>query len=288
LHPNIAVSAPGIVTRSTYRRPGQSAIGSENALRIGTWNMEKYPLAESGKGAEAAAFLAAARADLWLLTEVNAGWQTPNQKSTASSRRALGKPQERWAGIQTPFPVTRLPDDGRTPAAAEEALCLARIQLPAGSSAATVLVACSVLPWGGAADSWPGLPSADLNDQAEFVLDHHAERIRSAHQPGEPIIWGGDFNQALRKPSTELQRAGHRTLGTVDGIARLQAAFDRFDLQPLTAAAEHCIPGRESIDHLAVSRDVPVRGDVEVLRPPKRADGKRLSDHAAYVADLDL
>jgi hypothetical protein len=109
-----------------------------------------------------------------------------------------------------------------------------------------------------------------------------------AHQPGEPIIWGGDFNQALRKPSPELQRTGHRTLGTVNGIAQLRAAFDRLDLQPLTGSAEHCIPGREAIDHLAVSRDVPVAGDVKVLRPPKRADGKRLSDHAAYVVDLGL
>ncbi len=250
--------------------------------------MEKYPLAALSKGPEAAAFLASARVKMWLLTEINAGWHTPREELVVSPRRLLGDPQRRWAGIQTALPLTPLPDDGRTPAAAEEALCLARVQLPAGSSADTVLVACSVLPWGGAAASWPGLGSGALDDQAKFVLDHHAERIRLAHRPGEPIIWGGDFNQALRRPSPELERAGSRTLGTVDGIDRLRTAFDLLRLRPLTANAEHCIPGREAIDHLAVSHDLPVTGDVEVIRPPKRADGARLSDHAAYVADIGL
>jgi hypothetical protein len=141
--------------------------------------------------------------------------------------------------------------------AAEESLCLARVQLPAGSTAATVLVACSVLPWGGAADYWPGLPSRELDDQAEYVLTHHIKRIAVARQPGEPLIWGGDFNQALQRPSPELERAGHRTLGSGPGIQRLQEVFDRFDLQPLTAKAGHRIPGREAIDHLAVSPTCP-------------------------------
>ncbi|TKJ30284.1 hypothetical protein [Blastococcus sp. CCUG 61487] len=263
-------------------------IGSEGSLRVGTWNMEKYPLAQSGKGPEAADFLAAARAELWLLTEVNARWQTPGQDLVASPRRTLGGAQERWAGIQTALPMVRLLDDGRTPAAAEESLCLARIQMRAGSFATTVLTACSVLPWGGAGDSWPNLPATDLDTQAEFVLDHHIERIRSARRPGEPLIWGGDFNQALRRPNPELQRAHHRTFGTVAGISRLETAFESLELQVLTASAGHCISGREAIDHLAVSRDISAIGDIEVLRPPARAGGQRLSDHAAYVADLDL
>jgi hypothetical protein len=253
---DVAVS----VSESLRRRHTVSwsvTTGSEDELRVGTWNMEKYPLADAGKGPKALAFLTAANAELWLLTEVNAGWNTPKRALTASSCRALGSPQERWAGIDTALSATPLLDDGRTPAAAEEALCLGRIDLPAGSTADTVLVACSVLPWGGAADSWPCLPSRNLDGQAKFVLDHHAERIRSAQQPGEPIIWGGDFNQALSKPSRELQRTGHRTLGTVDGIARLEATFANLELKPLTAAAEHCIPGREAIDHLAVSSFVP-------------------------------
>jgi hypothetical protein len=257
-------------------------------LRIGTWNMEKYPLAGSGKGPEAAAFMASTRVDLWLLTEVNAGWRTPREGLVVSSRRVLGDAQRRWAGIQTALPSTLLLDDGPTLAAAEEALCLARVRLPAGCSAATVLVACSVLPWGGAAASWPGLPAGNLNQQATFVLDHHVDRIRRARRPGEPIIWGGDFNQALRRPSPELEQAGYRTLGTVEGMARLRTAFDRCGLRPLTEYAEHCMPGREAIDHLAVSRELPVAGDVEVFRPPTTAAGTRLSDHAAYVADVDL
>ncbi|SFO00963.1 Endonuclease/Exonuclease/phosphatase family protein [Geodermatophilus obscurus] len=257
-------------------------------MRIGTWNMEKYPFAGQGKGPEAAAFLASARVDLWLLTEVNAGWRTPGEVLVVSPRRVLGDSQRRWAGIQTALPSTPLPDDGRIPAAAEEALCLARVQLPTGSSAATVLVACSVLPWDDAAASWPGLPSGNLNDQARFVLDHHVDRIRRARRPGEPIIWGGDFNQALRRPTPELEQVGYRTLGTVDGIARLRTAFDQCGLRPLTEYAENRMPGREAIDHLAVSRELTVAGDVEVFRPPTTAAGTRLSDHAAYVADVEL
>lgn len=260
---------------------------SEDALRIGTWNMEKYPLPTTGKGPDATAFFDAARVSLWLLTEVNAGWQTPHGRLVVSPRRMLGREQDRWAGIQTALPMTPLPGDGSTPAAAEEALCLARVQLPAGSAAATVLVACSVLPWGGAAEFWPGLPSRKLDDQAEFVLSHHVKRIAVARHPGEPLIWGGDFNQALRRPSPEMQRAGYRSLGTDAGIQRLQEEFDRFHLQPLTAHAEHRLPGREAIDHLAVSRELPVVQDVEVHRLT-RANGKRLSDHAAYITDLDI
>ncbi len=81
-----------------------------------------------------------------LLTEVNAGWRTPHKELVDSSRRALGDPRRLWAGIQTAMPLIPLLDDGQTPAAADEALCLARVQLPAGRSAATVLIARSVLP----------------------------------------------------------------------------------------------------------------------------------------------
>ena len=76
--------------------------------------MEKYPLAASGKGPEAAVVLASARADLWLLTEVHAGWQTPQTELVVSPSRQLGDRQRRWAGIQTALPLTQLPDDGRT------------------------------------------------------------------------------------------------------------------------------------------------------------------------------
>jgi hypothetical protein len=254
-------------------------------LRIGTWNLEKYPLPTSDKGACVTAFLHQERADIWLFTEVNAGWATSHGRLVTSPARSYGREQDRWAGIQTRLPITQLMDGGEGPAAAEEALCLARVELPDSAGSSSVLVACSVLPWGGAGQYWPGLPPKFLNDQAEFVLGHHAARIHAARNEGEPVIWGGDFNQQLRP--TPPERVAFGTAGTVPGIARLLAAFDRFELQVLTADAEHLDPAAWAIDHLAVSRSM-VRQVAATVKRPTCPDGRRLSDHAAYIAEIEL
>jgi endonuclease/exonuclease/phosphatase family metal-dependent hydrolase len=182
--------------------------------------------------------------------------------------------------------MTQLHDGHTDVPAAEESLCLARVQLPEGARASTVLVACSVLPWGGAGKWWPGLPEKSLNAQQIFVLEHHMDRIDVAWDREEPIVWGGDFNQELRDLAPERKAAGYRIAGTVAGIERLRAAFDRFGLRALTAESEHLNPEAPTIDHLAVSEQV-ARGNAVVHRPHYE-NGTLLSDHAAYTADVEF
>jgi endonuclease/exonuclease/phosphatase family metal-dependent hydrolase len=156
----------------------------------------------------------------------------------------------------------------------EEGLVLARLQL---DGASTVLVACSVLPWKDAGQYWPGLPPGQV---AEFrhVLDHHVARISAERLEGEPLIWGGDFNQQLTPPFSST---------TAQGAQALRAAFDGLALIPLTEHAQHLNGTSYAIDHLAVSRDL-VTGEkgAEVHRP--ELNGGHLSDHAAYTAAIGL
>jgi hypothetical protein len=254
-------------------------------VRIGTWNLRRYPTSASEKAPDVMTFLEKQVADLWLFTEVNEAWPSTGGTLTVSPERRYGRPQDRWAGVWVRQPATavRVPDeDEEGPVAAEEALCLTRITLPSGSPRPTLLVACSVLPWSGAGRDWPGLPSPRFDDQATFVLDHHLARIERARNGDEPIIWGGDFNQELRRPSAARSQAGHRLAGTVNGIARLQTAFDRLELRALSAPASE---DAEAIDHLALSCSLLTAADLEVHRPQRR-DGRPVSDHAAYLAHL--
>jgi hypothetical protein len=255
--------------------------------RIATWNLRECPHPGYAKGAEVFLWQEMLSADIWLLTEVHRDWDAFDGWVAASPPRGGDTPDtKRWAGIQTRLPMTQLFDQCSDRPAAEESLCLARIDLPDGAPAESVLVACSVLPWGGAGRYWPGLPENNLDDQQAFVLEHHAHRIAEARIGDEPIIWGGDFNQELRDLPPEQKAAGHRLAGTTAGIERLRGAFSRFGLQPVTEASEHLDRAFPSIDHLAVSEPL-AAGEAVVFRPTYE-DDRLLSDHAAYVADVRL
>lgn len=255
--------------------------------RIATWNLRNCPSPGYAKGAAVASWQEKFSADIWLLTEVHQDWVSSSGWVSVSAQRGGNGPgTKRWAGIQTHLPMTPL-DEGPTDVpAAEESLCLARVHLPPEKAAKSVLVACSVLPWGGAGKWWPGLPEKYLNAQQSFVLDHHMKRIDDAWDREEPIIWGGDYNQELQDLTPERKGAGYRLAGTVAGIDRLRAAFARFGLHPLTEASEHLHAESPTIDHLAVSEPV-ARGPALVHRPHYE-DGTLLSDHAAYTADVAL
>jgi len=256
-------------------------------LRVGTWNLEKCPHPEDAKGWEVARWQDHLAADIWLLTEVHRDWESARGSVLVSPPRGGdGSGTKRWAAIQTPYPIYQLDDDGGERPAAEESLCLARIDLPQHLGAGSILVACSVLPWRGAGRSWPGLPDKILNEQQAFVLDQHVERIERAWDGREPIVWGGDFNQELVDLAPHRKAAGYRLAGTIAGIDRLRAAFDRFPLTAVTEQSQHLDTQARSIDHLAVSRSV-AAGAARVHRP-HHPDGRLLSDHAAYVADIDV
>jgi hypothetical protein len=199
-----------------------------------------------------------------------------SRKCTATGRRATGTSlsEKRWSGIETKLPLGELRTSGESSHSGEEGLVLARLQLDGSSS---VLVACSVLPWRGAGKYWPGLPAGQV---AEFchVLHHHVARISAERLDGEPLIWGGDFNQQLTSPFWSA---------TAGGAQSLRAAFVGLGLVPLTEHAQHLNGTSYAIDHLAVSRDLVTREKgAEVHRP--EWNGGHLSDHAAYTAAIGL
>jgi hypothetical protein len=243
-------------------------------VRIGTWNLKLCPTTTSARGQAIASWMDEQAAELWLLTEVHRDWDARGGQFIVSPPRGGGPVEKRWAGIATALPLGGLRTSGDLAHAGQEGLCLARLEL-GGPAPSSVLVARSVLPWKGAGKYWPGLPSGQA---AEFgyVLDHQLSRIADERLPGEPLIWGGDFNQPLIPPFSGA---------TVAGAAALRSAFEKLGLVALTERAPHLNGISYAIDHVAVSKELVGDDSVaEVHRPAW--DGGQLSDHAAYTAEL--
>ncbi|MGY1833181.1 endonuclease/exonuclease/phosphatase family protein [Geodermatophilus sp. SYSU D01180] len=242
-----------------------------STLRVGTWNLDRCPPSSSDKGQEVAAWLDAQKADIWLLTEVHRDWDPRGGNFAVSPARSFDPDRpRRWAGIETTLPLTELTAERDHPG--DEGLVLARVDVDGTS----VLVASSVLPWKSAGKYWFELPDGQV-EQFAFVLDRHVSRIEDAREDGEYVIWGGDFNQPLTPPFESTTKAGAQAL---------REAFDGLGLITLTERSEHRIGGLYSIDHLAVSRGLE-DGDA-VMHLPTWPDGRKLSDHAAYTADVVL
>jgi hypothetical protein len=241
-------------------------------VRIGTYNLRLCPESSSPRGQAIAAWMQSQAVDVWLLTEVHRDWTSGKERLVVAAERGAAPAWKRWSGIETDLQLGELRTSGESSHAGEEGLVLARLQLDAGSS---VLIAGSVLPWKDAGQYWPGLPPGQV---AEFrhVLDHHVARISAERLEGEPLIWGGDFNQQLTPPFW---------FTTPDGAQALRAAFEGLDLVPLTERAEHLNGTSHAVDHLAVSREL-ITGEqiAEVHRPDW--NGGHLSDHAAYTAEI--
>lgn len=244
-------------------------------MRIGTWNLKLCPASDSPRGAAICSWLDEQSAGVWLLTEFRHDWNPRGGRFVVSPPRGIGPKEKRWAGIETALPLGELDTNGDPDHPAEESLCLARLKT--GGDAPSVLVACSVLPWKGAGKYWPGLPSGQA---AEFiyVLDHHVSRITAERRAGEPLIWGGDFNQQLTPPFW---------FTTTEGAAALRSALESLGLVALTEQAEHLNGTSSAIDHLAVSRGLVVCEQKATTHRPSW-DGGQLSDHAAYTAEVRL
>lgn len=242
-------------------------------MRIGTWNLEECPDTDRARGRAIATWLDGQAVDIWLLTEVHRDWD-PRGGSFVVSPSRSGSPDvtKRWAGIETRLPAVELRTADDLEHAGEEGLCLARL----GDPEQSILVACSVLPWAGVGKYWAGLPEG-LSGKFRHVLDHHVARIAAERRSGEPLIWGGDFNQPLTPPYWGASR---------DGAAALREAFDSFGLVALTEKAEHLNGTSFAIDHLAVSRELASGEEVALVHRPSWERGQ-LSDHAAYTAQID-
>ncbi|NPD03792.1 endonuclease/exonuclease/phosphatase family protein [Nocardioides sp. zg-1308] len=199
------------------------------------------------------ALMVDADCDVWLLTEVNERTSLPGYALHLS--QALMAPRRRWAGVASRLPMTSSPD----PHPASAQVCIG----------ATTYVS-SILPWKGCASRppWDGEPHVDKTRNA---VDDLPLRLRAV----DSLVWGGDWNHAL---------TGREYAGSIGGRQAVLSAVEQLGLAVPTSDLPHAIDGLLSIDHVAVPAGV--AGTAR--RVVAEWDGKRLSDHDAYVVEADL
>lgn len=94
--------------------------------------------------------------------------------------------------------------------------------------------------------------------------------------PREDLIWGGDWNHALEGREYAGSKGGRGVV--LDAVARLR-------LHVPTADLPHRLEGLLSIDHIATPVGSSWRS---ATRHGPTVDGRSLSDHDAYVVDVEL
>jgi Endonuclease/Exonuclease/phosphatase family len=234
-------------------------LDSGNGLRIGTWNLDRdKPLWRQPHQAEHIM----KQAEVWLLTEVPANWQSGTENSSFSGLRP-DEDDEYWSAIISRWPVEHV-------TAKHPSLAMAYIN----HDGEIFLAACSVFPWRGAAEFWPAGDGDVFAERCANTLDAHAAEICEA-RCGLPVVWGGDFNRAL---------SGRDFVGSDVGRDALCTAFANLGLRAVTGEAAGQVLPHQSIDHIAIPR-VWNSGDVEVQRP--EFDGRPLSDHPSYVVSVE-
>lgn len=228
-------------------------------LRVGTWNLGR------GEPRWRQPYQAAhisTEADLWLLTEV------PSRLVIGSGQPSFSKPRpgernEHWAAIAFRWPCEVI-------AAVHPTLAMARINHSQGA----FLVASSVFPWRTAGISWPTGDGESYAERCARTLAAHAAEIKKASE-GLPIVWGGDFNQAL---------SGRERAGTDVGRAALLSALTRLGLRAVTLEANGQDSRHRSIDHIAIPSGW--RSTVAKVQRPQHGR-QLLSDHPSYVVSVE-
>ncbi len=216
-------------------------------MRIGTWNLAgRWSLAHQS-------FLEDADCDVWLLTEVPPAFSLPGgHLSRSEPMTATGRS---WAAVWSTGSSAALPSPH--PAAA-----LVRL--------GDLVICGSVLPWRGARPCWP-----DEGANTAGITIAALDRLRPALAATEhSVVWGGDWNHAM---------TGREYAGSMEGRRAIEALVATLDLTVTTANAPHRIEGLLSIDHIAIPASW-VSGPCR--RVVAEAEGKRLSDHDAYVAGV--
>lgn len=246
-------------------------------MRIGVWNLKQGPNPAGVRGQEMLALMRDCDADIWLLTEVHTAWSLPGYSSAMSAPRSFGPLLKRWSGIlaRETYHLLQVPLSGSHPA--DEGLCLARLQSPVDCHP-EMLVACSVQPWSNTLLGWPSLHGHCELDSYQrrfrFVADAHTQRIQTARQSEDVVLWGGDFNQSL----------SGRPMGSNAGRAVLATCLADLDVSALTADASHLVSGACSIDHVAATSGWPASSAVTVIL--RSDDRRQTSDHALYLVDI--
>jgi hypothetical protein len=203
-------------------------------------------------GSEHLDFLLALDCDVLLLTEVNERVVVPDHHLHLSATTMM--PKRRWAGILSRAPLEALRD-------------------PHPASAMAVVdgwtFCSSILPWRSCGDRPPWVTGRHVDKTAATVGTLLAALPRSG------LVWGGDWNHALE---------GREWAGSIGGRGHVLNALEALNLTAPSSKLPHAIDGLLSIDHIAVPVDVPVS---DVRRVVAAVDGRRLSDHDAYVVSID-
>lgn len=198
------------------------------------------------------ALLLEADCDVWLLTEVNADTRLPGYAVHHTAARLA--PRRHWAAVASRLPMASSPDPH--PASAQ-------VQVGATTYVSTVL------PWRSAGTRPPWVGSSHAEKTRHAVDDLHL-RLRAVPS----LVWGGDWNHALTGREHAGSKAGR--VAVLDALADL-------DLAVPTADLPHAIDGLLSIDHIAL----PAGTTSAAERVVAEREGKRLSDHDAYVVDAE-
>lgn len=220
-------------------------------MRLGTWNLEG---AWSDKHA---LLMTDVGCDVWLLTEMSMKTSLPG--FTIHPTRARMAPNRAWAAVAVRAEL------GAEPWPAD----------PHPASACAVvggLTFCSsVLPWRscGGRDPWHG-------DDTTTRTSHAVRRLVDA-LPAASTVWGGDWNHAFE---------GTETAGSLGGREEIRAGLRVLGAELLTASQPHRLDGLSTIDHLAVPMGTRLTGTPRRLS--MQSGGRHLSDHDAYVADVEL
>jgi hypothetical protein len=194
--------------------------------------------------------MAGQECDLWLLTEVSDRVDLPGMQHHRGEE--LMAARRRWAAIVSPSSFERLPDPHP-----------ASVSVRVGE---TTYVS-SILPWRScrARHPWVGTRHEEKTQAAVGTI---VESLQGS------VVWGGDWNHALHGP----EYAGSR-----GGRVHVETAVSQLGLKVPTDRLPHRIEGLLSIDHVAVPTDTVVQDAARVVAA---TDGKRLSDHDAYVVTV--
>jgi hypothetical protein len=190
--------------------------------------------------------------DVLLLTEVSERVEIPAYVGHVG--QALMAPRRRWAAVYSRGGLEPQPDP-------HPASALAVVDGIAFCSSVLPWRSCGYEPWG------EGNHAARTERAVATLLES---------LPRDRLIWGGDFNHALE---------GREYAGSRGGRRSIMSALDALALTVPTAALPHQISSLLSIDHVAV----PQASTVHVAERVSAVIGEgRLSDHDAYVVEVDL
>ena len=188
---------------------------------------------------------------MWLLTEVSDRLSFDGYKKHTTA--AYMAQRRSWAAILSRKSLIGLHDPHPASALA---------------SVGDILFCSSILPWRSCSSRPPWVGERHAVKTSATI----SELLKSL--PTARLIWGGDWNHAL---------SGREFTGSQEGRKHVLSAVAKLGLQVPTDTLPHRLPNLLTIDHIAVAQESAV---VEKFRIEASAEGKRLSDHDAYVVEI--